>query len=167
MSSFARDAAGSIVVVTDGAPGQLYLAPRPSAMAALIGEVGSTPRQIRCVDSLCVISCFDADSLWVATWDYADNVTIVGGVSVGDGPIGIDLLALDNGDVAVVSTGFNDDTYTITVFGPTGTLVSNDTQPVPAGCTSPPHAAWVPGVTKEMLFSCNATDNVFILPSGL
>jgi PKD repeat protein len=167
MSSFARDATGSIVVVTNGAPGQLYLAPRPSGFATLIGEVGSTPRQIRCLDDLCVISCFDADSLWVATWDVADNVAIVGGVPVGDGPIGIDLLALGNGDIAVVSTGFNDDTYTIIVFGPTGALVSNNTQPVPAGCTAPPHAVWVPGTTRNVLFSCNATDNVFILPSGL
>ncbi len=167
MSAFAHDGTGSIVVVTNGSPGQLYRAPRPSAAADLIGVVGDAPRQIRCLDDLCVISCFEDDSLWVATWDGAASVTIVGSETVGDGPIGIDLLALDNDDIAVVSTGFNDDTYSITVFDPAGTLVSNDKMSVPAGCTGPRHAVWVPGTGRKVLFSCNGTDNVVIMSSGL
>ncbi len=166
MSSFARDA-GSYLVVSGGNPGQLYLAPRPVATATLIGEVGDTPRQVRCLGELCVISCFGSGELWTATWDDEDNVAIVTNVSVGDGPIGIDLLELGNGDIAVVSTGFNDNSYSITVFTPAGELVSNSTQPVPTECASPPHAVWVPGDTREILFTCNGSDNVFIIPSGL
>ncbi len=166
MSSFARDA-GNFVVVTDGSPGQLYLAPRPAGMATLIGEVGDAPRQVRCLGELCVISCFGSDELWTATWDDLDNVSIVESATVGDGPIGIDLMELGDGNIAVVSTGFGDNSYSITVFTPAGEFVSNNTQPVPTECDSPPHAVWVPGDTMEILFTCNGSNNAFILPSGL
>ncbi len=74
---------------------------------------------------------------------------------------------LASGNIAVVSTGFNDNTYTITVVTPAGIEVSNVTSAVPGGCTSPPHAIWVLGDENKVLFSCNGSDNIFVVDSGL
>jgi hypothetical protein len=166
-SAFARDETSHFLTVSDGTPGQLFLSPRTFTAGTLIGEIGDTPRQIRCLDELCVISCFDSDELWIATWDASDVVTIVGSVDVGDGPIGIDLLSLDGGDVAVVSTGFLDHSYSITVLNSAGGLVSNTTHDAPAECDSPPHAAWVPGPERAIAITCHGSDMIYILDSGL
>jgi len=61
------------------------------------------------------------------------------GILVGDGPVGIDLMR-SGANVAIVSTGFNDSTYSITVVSAAGAAVSNTKHVAPTGCTAPGHA---------------------------
>jgi hypothetical protein len=45
--------------------------------------------------------------------------------------------------------------------------VSNVTSPVPGGCLNPPHAIWVLGDENKVLFSCNGSDEIYVVDSGL
>jgi|GEM_PF-1966459 len=168
-SAFARDRNGSMLIATDGSPGQLYLHNRtPGTPARLIGALGNTPRRLRCSGNVCVVSNFASNDLTIATWDaLTDSVTITATVPVGAGPIGIDLLDLPGGDVAIVSTGFSDNTFSVTVVTQQGQLVSNATMSVDAGCGSPGHAVWLRDSGNDVLITCNATGNMQIVKSGL
>ncbi|HEX5138489.1 MAG TPA: hypothetical protein VFY93_16065 [Planctomycetota bacterium] len=148
-------------VVTDGTPGQLWYhdpADRPLGAATLIGEVGDDPRRVRRTGSLLVVSNFTAKTLSVAR---TDTLAVVTTVDVGDGPIGIDLKDLPSGDIAVVSTGFNDDTYTITVLTADGQVVSSTTAPVPDAGTGPGHAIWF---QDGVLISCKTSGTLVFVP---
>jgi len=69
-------------------------------------------------------------------------------------PVGIDLLA-DGANVKVISTGFNDDTFTVTTLDPNGAVLSNVTEPAPAGCDNPGHAMWLANSSGTAVLSCN------------
>lgn len=166
ISAYAADRDGPALMVTNGAPGQFLLHDLvdPNAPATLIGDVGNEPRRIRCLEPLCVISNLDGN-LHRATWgfDSAPPVLVPGAVPVGVGPIGIDLI--ESGDnLAVVSTAFNDNTFSITEFDPAGAVVSNEAMPVPDGCLNPGHAIWVPdGDSPKVLVTCSGSDNYAVL----
>jgi hypothetical protein len=151
---------GRVAVVTDGQPGQLYLVDpaTPLAAATLVGAVGNDPRRIRCLPAhgLCAVSNFGSDSLTIVLWNGRDTIAIAGSVTVGDGPVGIDLRA-DGANTAIVSTGFGDDTVTVTVRAPDGSPVSSTTDPVPAGCTGPGHAIWLRNTPTTAVVTCNGS----------
>jgi DNA-binding beta-propeller fold protein YncE len=146
-----------VYVVTEGSPGSLYVhlpADRPHGAATRIGSTGNAPRRVRKDGNHVVVSNHESDSLTVT---LADTNMIVGTVPVGDGPVGIELMRLGSGNLAVASTGFNDHTFTITVLDPAGAVVSNETKPLPAGCTGPGHVIfWKSGV----LVSCKTSNNL-------
>ncbi len=168
VSSFAR-VDGSLVAVTDGAPGHLYVHDRSStgAAATQIGAVGDGPRRVRVLGEIGVVSNFSGGSLTIFTWDQADNLAITATIPVGDGPIGIDLVARPGGEVAIVSTGFNDDSWSMTVVDATGALVSNIKHDLPGGAEAPGHAIFLAENGNQVLISCNATNNVVVAGSGL
>lgn len=167
VSAFGRGPTGRIVVVSSGSPGALYTHDRNGGDGSLVGSVGDDPRKVRGVDSLLVVTDFGSDSLTVAKWSANGAVSIVGNVAVGDGPVGVDLMPLGAGDVAVVTTGFNDNTFTVTVFDADGGVVSNTTTALPAGCTSPGHAVWVGSPSTRIIVSCFGSDNLVVVESGL
>jgi hypothetical protein len=149
-------------VVTSGTPGSLWVhraADRPAGAATKIGDVGDDPRRLRRFGNLLVTGNFGSDSLTVAR---ADTREIVRHVQVGDGPIGIDGKILGNGDIAIVSTGFNDDTYTITVLTAAGDVVSSETSAVPEGGLAPGHAIWH---EDGVLISCHDTGEIVFVPA--
>lgn len=160
---------GSLLVVTDGNPGQLFLHDRASSFAdaVLITEVGDGPRRLRVLGEIAVVSNFSAGTLTVLTWDAADNIVVRQTVPVGDGPVGIDLVALAGGQVGIVSTGFNDNTWSVTVVDAVGGLVSNVKTTLPAGATAPGHAIWLDDEGNQVLISCNGSDNVVVAAAGL
>ena len=168
VSAFARQN-GSLVVVTDGTPGHLYLHDRalPSAAATQIGAVGDGPRRVRVLGEIGAVSNYTGDSLTIFTWDQSDNLAITATIPVGDGPVGIDLVALTGGNTAIVSTGFNDNTWSVTVVSAAGALVSNTQHDLPAGATAPGHAIFLADDGAQVLVSCNGTDNVVVAASGL
>ena len=47
-----------------------------------------------------------------------------------------------------------------------GAVVSNTTYDAPVGC-APPHAAWLPDTSRRLAFTCNGTDEIYIVRSGL
>jgi hypothetical protein len=173
ITAFRKVKGGPVLVVTDGQPGQLWKHSDPGApgvRAELIGTVGNDPRRVRCAGNIAVVSNFGSDSLTIVRITDT-GCEIVGTVNVGDGPVGIDVIELGTlaqgtgSNVAVVSTGFFDDTYWITVIDAAGTVLSNEGSPVPDGCRSPGHAIWLPD--RSVAISCNATDNVAIVASVL
>lgn len=164
ISAFAFPAMTRIAAVTSGTPGKLVLGDPVQFFAAvtIVGDVGNDPRRIRCDGPVCAVSNFGSDSLTIATWDGATNLAITGTQPVGDGPIGIDLMPLAGGNLAIASTGFNDATYSINVVSPAGALVASATQPVPAGCLQPGHALWLDDAGQHLVISCFGSDNLAV-----
>ncbi|MBC8426375.1 hypothetical protein H8E07_19835 [bacterium] len=168
VSAYAPAADGPVLVVADGDPGRLYLHPRDGSKAATaVGDVGDGPRRVRHAGNIAVVSNYLGNSLTIAVWDGVGAATIAGTVAVGAGPIGIDVMELGDGTVGVCSTGFNDNTYTVTVIDGAGGVVSNVTTAAPGGCTGPGHAIWARDGTRNILFSCNGSDQIATVASGL
>jgi hypothetical protein len=151
--------------VIDGTPGKLWITkPGTNDVGTLVGNTGNSPRRIRCLPShnLCAVSNFASDTLTIVQWNGLGNASIVGEVAVGDGPVGIDLVAA-GANVKVISTGFNDDTYTITTLEPDGDQISNVTTPSPVGCNNPGHAIWLPNSPGQAVITCNGPPGAYAL----
>jgi len=168
VSAFVRQEE-SLLAVTDGLPGSLYLQELSSLFdaATYIDDVGNSPRRIRSLGEVAVVSNFSPGSLSIFTWSHSDEVEKTETVPVGDGPVGIDLQELDSGDIAIVSTGFNDNTYWVTVVSSAGVLLSNTGYSLPAGITGPGHAAWALDDNNRILISGSTTGNLAVVASGL
>jgi hypothetical protein len=63
----------------------------------------------------------------------------------------------------VISTGFNDGTFTVTTLGPDGSVLANDTQPVPTGCVNPGHALWVPTLPNTAVVTCRGSNGYAVV----
>jgi parallel beta helix pectate lyase-like protein/K319-like protein len=151
---------GMVIAVTDGQPGQVHLVtPRApfQANADLLGATGNDPRRIRCAQGICAVSNFGSASLTLLTWDGLTNASVVGEVLVGDGPVGIDIKAQGE-NAAIISTGFNDNTYTVTIVAPDGSVVANDSSPIPDGCINPGHAIWLNN-TEKVVATCTGSNS--------
>lgn len=168
VSAYVR-AGESMLVAVDGTPGRLYLQELSSLLDAstYIDDLGNSPRRIRSMGEVAVISNFASGTLTVVSWSQADEVAVTATVAVGDGPVGIDLLELAGGNIAIASTGFNDDTYWVTVVSPSGSLVSNTEHLLPAGISGAAHAAWAHDENNRILISGNTTGNLAVVGSGL
>ncbi|MGE0082109.1 MAG: hypothetical protein AB7U81_12520 [Thiohalomonadaceae bacterium] len=171
VSAYQHRVGGPILAVSGGeggsGSGKLKVVDRSGDMPAAtdIGDVGDTPRRLRCLVPVCVVSNHGSNSLSVITWD-GESLTpsIVGTVAVGKGPVGVDLVRVsDNDNVAVVSTGFNDDTYSVTVLKPDGNVVSNENYDAPAGCESPAHAMFAEDAGKlKIVMTCHGSGSIAI-----
>jgi hypothetical protein len=155
------------VGATAGDPGTLWRKNNPADVAiqaTAVGQVGNEPRRIRFLKSIGVVSNSASDTLTILARDASDNVTIKGTVNVGDSPIGIDLLELPNGNIGVVSTGFLDDTFTVTILEPDGDVVSNVTRPVPNAGDAPSCAVWANAQGTKVAVSCSGSGELIIVP---
>jgi|GEM_PF-5248641 len=157
------------LVITDGFPGGIYFHDRADyfAAATFVGAAGDSPRRLRVAGNLGVISNYGADNLSVLGWDGSASVNLIGTVPVGDGPVGIDLMPLDGGNLAVASTGFNDNTFTVTILSPSGATLSNVTTNLPAGAEGPGHVAWLGDPNNLLMITNNTTGNIAVVESGL
>ena len=172
-SAVRGDPAGPLLVITNRAPDYTTLdLVDPDGTVTLVDTFfGEDGRKLRCVGGLCAISVFNdgtGGALRLVIWDGLNAPSVVDTtVAVGDGPVGIDLIALGNGNILIVSTGFNDNTITLTEVTPAGVVVSNNTDPVPTGCLSPGHATWyIPdGVPEEsqIVGTCYDSNQYFVL----
>lgn len=153
------------LVVTAGEPGQLWWGdPSVFQGGTLVGSLGNDPRKLRCAVPICAVSNFASDTLSVILWNGSTTPTIQGSVVVGDGPVGIDITRVDV-NYAVVSTGYHDNTYTITSLGPDGSELSTTTLAVPTGCTNPGHAIFVQdGAATKVVISCNGSASIAVIP---
>jgi len=158
-----------VLAAVDGTPGKLYLQEISSLhdMPEFITDLGDSPRRIRSMGDVAVISNFASGTLTVVSWSQDDEVAISETVTVGDGPVGIDLMELDGGNIAIASTGFNDGTYWVTVVSESGSLVSNNGFALPAGIEGAGHAAWAHDINNRILISGNTTGNLAVVGSGL
>jgi len=168
ISAFVREA-GSVLVATEGTPGRLYLHDRSDFMEdpVAVATLGNSPRRIRSLNNVAAVSNFASGTLSIISWSQGDAIAVTATVSVGDGPVGLDLLELDAGNIGIVSTGFNDNSYWVTVVSATGTLVSNTEYSMPAGITGPGHAVWLQDENKRIAITGNTTGNLAVVASGL
>jgi hypothetical protein len=160
---------GGAVVVTEGSPGRIYYHDLVDlfAPAVAIGDAGDSPRRIRTAGNLAFVSNFDSDNLTVLNWSSEDIVSVVGDVAVADGPVGIDALELSDGNVAVVSTGYHDNTSTVTVFDPSGSVLSNVTSSLPLKVSAPGHAFWLRGAQTHYGVTGNGSGHLVVVDPGL
>lgn len=171
ISAARRNQTTPVYFVTVGAtaddPGTLWRKDNPADLvthATAIGQVGNAPRRIRFLKSIGIVSNSFSDTLTILVRDASDDVTIKGTVDVGDGPIGIDLLELPDGNIGVVSAGFLGNTYTVTILEPDGDVVSNVTAPVPNGGDKPSCALWANALGTRIAVSCSGSGEMIILP---
>jgi len=168
ISAFTYGLDEPVLALETGSPGQVWLHARDGSPAAVVGAVGDDPRRVRADGGIAAVSNYGGDSLTILTWDGGATAAVAGTVSVGDGPVGIDVMDLGDGTVGIVSTGYLDDTYTVTVVSAAdGSVVSNVTSPAPETCDAPGHAVWVRDGTRRIAFSCNGNGAVATLDSGL
>lgn len=171
VSAYAHTATGPVLSVEDGQPGTLYITDLTDPMnpaTTAVGAMQNDPRRVRCLPPICAVSNFGSDSLTIVTWDGTSATpTIAGNVVVGNGPVGIDLVA-SGSNVAIVSTGYFDDSYSVTVVDAAGSVVSNTKTAAPTGCTKPGHALAVnDGTGIRIVMSCNGTGSIAIADSTI
>ena len=122
-----------------------------------IGSVGNDPRRVRCLAGVRAVSNNGSDSLTILTWDGGENAVITDTVTVGDGPIGVDLRQIGD-DVVILSTGSNDNTYSKTTVSLSGAVLDSVTQPILSGCNGPGHIIWVDNSSKAFA-TCFSSDS--------
>jgi hypothetical protein len=172
VSAYAQSPTGAILGVADdatpGAASKLFLhdggaSDRP---VDVVGDLGQRARRIRCALPVCVVSNFVDATLSIVTWDGGLTAGIVGTVTVGEGPIGVDLVATGQ-RFAAISTGFADQSYTVTLIDAAGQVVDSTTSAVPAGCSGPAHALWLRDDAGTAVLSCNGSSTIAVIPGAL
>jgi hypothetical protein len=140
-----------------------------------IDNIGFDTRRLRCIDDgtgsnnmVCVASIFGHNRLGLMTWDGENIPVLTDFAELDDGPIGIDLRLLPNGNIAVVSTGFNNNTINETVIMPNGLVQTNTTRSVLDGCQSPGHAIYIQDSEGfKILATCFNSNSYMITGSEL
>ena len=152
---------GVFVLANDPNPGELWYGdPKADSSAVKIGDLGALSRRIRCAGGICVATNFGDDTVNIITWSDPDQPPVISGsVAVGDGPVGVDVRTAANGDVLAVTTGFNDDTFTILTIGTDGTVKSKNTTAV-TGCEGPGHGMFLSDT--RVFITCN-TNGAFAI----
>jgi hypothetical protein len=113
--------------------------------AAPVGQTGRQPRVLRGRDGVYGVTCF-GENLLSLFRKTATGFEKIGDAVVGDGPLGLDVKGLGDGNVAFLCTGSRDDTWSVVVVSPaTGAIVSTKTKPVPEGIREPTDCAWDEG----------------------
>ncbi len=172
VSAYAHAPTGAIIGVADVAepdsPSKLFLhaGAAPDGAVVVVGDLGERARRIRCVPPVCVVSNFADATLSVITWDGAAAAAVVGTAATGDGPVGVDLVATGQG-FAAISSGFLDDSYTVTELAADGQVTRNTTRAVPTGCSQPAHAIWLRDDLGTAVLSCNGTSSIAVIPGAL
>lgn len=163
-----------VLVLTRGVISRLYLDDRDGDAPVEAMQLGLDARKLRCVDTLsdagwlCAVSVFGGDHLAVLNWDGQSVPVLRGTVTVGDGPVGIDLKLLGDGDVAIVSTGFNDGTVTEVRVTNEGGPKAVEKRPVPAGCEGPGHALYFEDDDGlAIVGTCYTTGRYYVMRSAL
>jgi hypothetical protein len=156
---------GDVLLVTAGGegPGRVYVGDFANQSASLtsVTNVGTDPRRVRYRNGIAAVSNFGSDDLTILSWEGTSVTATEQSVPVGDGPVGIDLIDVPGGNIAICSTGYLDNTYSITVVDSSGELVSNDKFTVPDNGQAPGHATWTQrGTEYWVLISCNGSNEV-------
>ncbi|MFT4571435.1 MAG: hypothetical protein ACI91F_002326 [Candidatus Binatia bacterium] len=172
---------GPILGVTVGneidVPGNLFIHHGgPNDMATDLGDVGLSPRRIRCTNPMalggCIVPNFGDDTMTAVTSDdgFGGGFTLTN-IDIGDGPIGGDVVLLSDGEGSgagesptavfrAVTTGFFDNTFTVTDMAADGSVVDQDTFDAPDTCLAPGHAMWLS--TNQFAATCNGSDNLVV-----
>jgi hypothetical protein len=156
-----------ILILARGVTSNLLLHRRDGSGAVRALNLGLDARRVRCIEAgsglLCGVTLFGADGVALVRWDGEDLPTLAGQTGAGDGPVDLALYPLPNGNVALVTTGFNDHTVTEIELEPDGSVVSNATSAAPSGCLNPGHAIYVEDAEGlKVVGTCYTSDHYFI-----
>ncbi|HEX5138863.1 MAG TPA: hypothetical protein VFY93_17970 [Planctomycetota bacterium] len=152
---------GPVYVLFNSTTSQLYVKTDPldnSTPATPVATLGSDGRRVRHEGDLLFISLSADNKLAVVN----RTTLAVATYDVGNGPIGIDTQTLPNGDIAALTTGFNDHTFTITVVHADGTFVSSLTEPVPSGGQNPGSGVFLDD--EKVAISANGSGKIYVFP---
>ncbi len=141
-------------------PGELWYGNINSQKGTKVGSVGNSSRRLRCVNGLCFVTNYASNTLSVIKWpNSSQKPDILYNVPVGNGPVGIHLGIDKDSTIHILTTGFNDNTYTITQVEPDGTLKSNKTTTL-TNCNNPGHASFI---TKNKILITSYTDSIYVI----
>ena len=144
---------------------RLYFTDR-SGSATEVGVVGVDARRIRHKNGLAVVTLFADDAIRLVQWDGNNSPIILPDtIPVGDGPVDLDLRTNTEGDLEILTSGFNDNSLTITTTDATGLLLSNELFAAPSGCLQPAHPIFVENVDDAadpfVVASCFGSNSFF------
>lgn len=162
---------GGLAITNDGAGNSgslMHWVPETKATATLVGPVGDDPRRLRCADvaatTLCVVTNHGSNTITVIDWPVpAQAPSIAGTIGVGDGPVGVDL-QVDGNELLVLTTGYNDDSFTVTRLDDAGAPVSSNSSTL-SNCYGPRHAVFYAGAVDEIIATCHLDDTYVQFPA--
>jgi len=166
ISAWAPDFAGkTLIAITD--KGDLWWVEQwnPTTKTRAATGIGTDLRRIRCLEGHCGITDFGSKTMTLVDWSATNAApTVKGTVQVGDGAVGLDIRK-DGANWLYLTTGYNDDTYTITTVGADYSVVSNVTTPMDAGCKKPGYATfYTDPALRYLAVSCEESGNAYIMP---
>ena len=114
------------VLVTDGAPGELWFIDLSGPTATKIGDVGDAPRAVDCDAQMCVVTNFD-DGTFSLFGPVSNGATMapISTIAAGAGAVTARIVPTVSGNHAVASTGFGDDSLWLTVLNGSGAVIAN------------------------------------------
>ena len=124
-----------------------------TAAVTTVGSVGVGPRQLRCLNGICAASHsglaeqFPSGVSWFA-WDgVSAQVTALGSVELGVASpyaqvIGLDMVAFDNGNIGILTVGFNNNTVYEIAIDAAGGLLQQHATLTDGACQNPGHGRW-------------------------
>lgn len=144
---------------------RLYFTDR-SGSATEVGVVGTDARRIRHKNGLAAVTLFAEDALRLVQWDGSNSPTILPDtIGVGDGPVDLDLRANTDGNLEILTPGFNDNSLSITTADTSGSLISNEKFAAPSGCLQPAHPIFIENADDAtdpfVVASCFGSDSFF------
>lgn len=167
------DQAGHMIVAftneptpEDQNPGELWFfdPDGPAGGAKKVGALGVKPRKIRCLNGICFVTNFGDGTVTILDWkDTSKAPTVLGTEAVGDGPVGVSLDSSPGGSIFALTTGQNDNTYTILTTDPDGAKVTNSTHPL-TNCQGPGYAEFLND--KQFLVTCNTDSHYIVVTWG-
>jgi hypothetical protein len=163
-----------VLVLDRAVSSSLYVDYRDGLGPTFLRSMGLDARKLRCLDTmsatgyLCAASVFGDDQVATFTWDGLSLASQPNFYAVGDGPVGIDLARMGNGNYAVLSTGFNDNTVTELEVRADATLVDSQSQATPAGCLGTGHAVYVEDTGgHNAVGTCYTSGHYYVLKTRL
>jgi hypothetical protein len=159
---------GPLFVLFNSAASQLFVKDDPDDLATpaeLVATLGSDAVRVRHEGNLIFTTSRGDDTMSVLRREAGGLPTLVETVAVGDGPLGIDTDTLPNGDIAALTTGYNDHTFTITIVSAGGMLISNEIHSVSGGGLNPGSGVLLPD--GRVAIACNGSDEIlcFVPPA--
>jgi len=160
-----------VLIVTDAAtpdPGKLFFGDFDVGLPATsIADLGPQPVDIRAAGGIFALTDYAMGTVSGGLVNQGSDAAITFTVDVGEGPFRLDLLELDGGNTAVACAGYDDDTYSLIVVDPQGSVVSNFTLPLPAGVTQPGGVTFLRDGSNNLIVAGNGSGNLAVVDTGL
>ena len=170
-SGQAATGAAPILLLTRAVESIVWLNRRDGSASSNVLTLGLDARKLRCIEvsgggALCAVTLFGHNEVAVFTWDGANAPVFVGNVDAPGQPVDLDLRLLDNGNVALLTTGFGTGALTEVELSQAGAQVSHEVGSVPAGCTGAGHAVYIEDEAGlKIVGTCYSSNQYYITES--